>query len=51
MSRDLTPEEKLWCLEQTIAVVKEVGHGGHRIFEMQPQRCKVSIRRSMPYGR
>jgi hypothetical protein len=28
MSRDLTPEEKLWCLEQTIALVKEVGHGG-----------------------
>jgi hypothetical protein len=28
MSRELTPEEKLWCLEQTIAIVKDVGHGG-----------------------
>ena len=28
MSQKLTAEEKLWCLEQAIAVVKEVGHGG-----------------------
>jgi hypothetical protein len=28
MSRELTTEEKLWCLEQAIAIVKEVGHGG-----------------------
>jgi hypothetical protein len=28
MNRELTPEEKLWCLEQTIAIVKDVGHGG-----------------------
>lgn len=28
MPRDLTPEDKRWCLEQAIAVVKEVGHGG-----------------------
>jgi hypothetical protein len=28
MSRELTPEEKLWCLEQTIAIVKEAGRGG-----------------------
>lgn len=28
MSRDLTPEEKFWCLEQAISVIKEVGHGG-----------------------
>ena len=27
MSRELTPDEKLWCLEQAIAVIKEVGHG------------------------
>jgi hypothetical protein len=27
MSRELTPEEKLWCLEQAISVIKEVGHG------------------------
>lgn len=28
MRRDLTTEEKRWCLEQAIAIVKEVGHGG-----------------------
>jgi hypothetical protein len=28
MSRELTTEEKLWCLEQAIAMVKEAGHGG-----------------------
>jgi hypothetical protein len=28
MNRDLTLEEKNWCLEQTIAIVKEVGRGG-----------------------
>jgi hypothetical protein len=28
MSRELTEEEKLWCLEQAIAIVKEAGHGG-----------------------
>ena len=28
MSRELTPEEKFWCLEQAISVIKEVGHGG-----------------------
>jgi hypothetical protein len=27
MSRELTPDEKLWCLEQAISVIKEVGHG------------------------
>ena len=28
MRRDLTTEEKRWCLEQAIAMVEEVGHGG-----------------------
>lgn len=28
MRRELTTEEKRWCLEQAIAMVKEVGHGG-----------------------
>jgi hypothetical protein len=28
MSRELSTEEKLWCLEQAIAIVKEAGHGG-----------------------
>jgi hypothetical protein len=28
MSQELSAEEKLWCLEQAIAIVKEVGHGG-----------------------
>ena len=28
MARDLTAEEKRWCLEQAIAMVKEVGKGG-----------------------
>lgn len=28
MPRALTTEEKRWCLEQAIAIVKEVGHGG-----------------------
>ena len=28
MRRDLTTEEKRWYLEQAIAIVKEVGHGG-----------------------
>ena len=28
MRRELTTEEKFWCLEQAIAIVKEVGHGG-----------------------
>jgi hypothetical protein len=26
--RTLSPEDKTWCLEQAIAIVKEVGHGG-----------------------
>jgi hypothetical protein len=25
---ELSTEEKQWCLEQAIAIVKEVGHGG-----------------------
>ena len=28
MSDKLTTEEKLWCLEQAIAIAKEAGHGG-----------------------
>jgi len=28
MRRDLNAEEKRWCLEQAIAIVKGVGHGG-----------------------
>ena len=28
MRTELTVEEKLWCLEQAIAIVKEAGHGG-----------------------
>lgn len=28
MPRALTTEEKRWCLEQAIAMVKDVGHGG-----------------------
>jgi hypothetical protein len=28
LPRDLTLEEKTWCLEQAIAIVKEAGHGG-----------------------
>ena len=28
MPYDLTTEEKTWCLEQAIAMVKEVGQGG-----------------------
>jgi hypothetical protein len=28
MSHELSTEEKLWCLEQAIAIVKEAGHGG-----------------------
>jgi hypothetical protein len=28
LTRNLTPDEKAWCMEQAIAVVKEVGHGG-----------------------
>lgn len=28
MGRELTPEEKLWCLEQSIAIVKDAGRGG-----------------------
>ena len=28
MSRELTSEEKLWCLEQTIGIVKDAGRGG-----------------------
>ena len=28
MRRELTTEEKRWCLDQAIALVKEVGHGG-----------------------
>jgi hypothetical protein len=28
MNRELTTEERFWCLEQAIAIVKEVGHGG-----------------------
>ena len=29
MPRDLTADERFWCLEQAIAIVKDVGHGGH----------------------
>jgi hypothetical protein len=28
LPRELTLEEKNWCLEQAIAIVKEAGHGG-----------------------
>jgi hypothetical protein len=28
MRSELTTEEKLWCLEQAVAIVKEAGHGG-----------------------
>jgi hypothetical protein len=28
MARELTTEEKTWCLEQAIAIVKDVGRGG-----------------------
>ncbi len=28
MSHELTPEEKLWCLEQTIAIIRDAAHGG-----------------------
>jgi hypothetical protein len=28
LPRELTLEEKTWCLEQAIAIVKEAGHGG-----------------------
>ncbi len=28
MARELTTEEKTWCLEQAIAMVKDVGRGG-----------------------
>lgn len=28
MSRELTPEEKLWCLEQAIAIIKDAAQGG-----------------------
>jgi hypothetical protein len=28
MSRDLTSDEKMWCVEQSIALVKEIGRGG-----------------------
>ena len=28
MRTELTAEEKLWCFEQAIAIVKEAGHGG-----------------------
>jgi hypothetical protein len=28
MPSELTTEEKLWCLEQAIALAKEAGHGG-----------------------
>jgi hypothetical protein len=28
MQSALTMEEKLWCLEQAVAIVKETGHGG-----------------------
>jgi hypothetical protein len=28
MRSELTTEEKLWCLEQAIAIAKEAGHGG-----------------------
>ena len=33
MSRQLTPEEKLWCLEQTIDIVKNAGRGGANMQE------------------
>lgn len=29
MPRNLTADERLWCLEQAIDLIKEVGHGGH----------------------
>ena len=33
MSRQLTPKEKLWCLEQTIDIVKNAGRGGANMQE------------------
>jgi hypothetical protein len=28
MQGELTSEEKMWCLEQAIIILKEAGHGG-----------------------
>lgn len=28
MPHELTSEEKMWCLEQAITIMKEAGHGG-----------------------
>lgn len=28
MPRELTTDEKMWCLEQAIGIMKEAGHGG-----------------------
>jgi hypothetical protein len=28
MPHELTSEEKMWCLEQAIIIMKEAGHGG-----------------------
>jgi hypothetical protein len=36
MSRDLTSDEKMWCVEQSIALLKEVGHGGDAIMRDTP---------------
>jgi hypothetical protein len=42
MRRDLNTEEKRWCLEQAIAIVKGVGHGGAASCAMPLMRSKVS---------
>lgn len=31
--QDLSAEEKQWCLEQAVAILKEVGHGGESDFK------------------
>ena len=28
MAYELTSEEKMWCMEQAISIMKEAGHGG-----------------------
>jgi hypothetical protein len=28
MPHELTSEEKMWCLEHAISIMKEAGHGG-----------------------
>ena len=36
MSRDLTSDEKMWCIEQSIALVKEVGRGRDAVMRDAP---------------